>query len=53
MLIGGGGKNRFIYTDINDSPAGNGENDSIYGFGKKDKINLRALDADQRRGRAG
>ena len=46
VLIGGGGKNRFIYTDINDSPAGNGENDSIYGFGKEDKINLRALDAE-------
>ena len=46
VLIGGGGKNRFIYTDINDSPAGNGENDSIYGFGKKDKIHLRAIDAE-------
>ena len=46
VLIGGGGKNRFVYTDINDSPAGKSENDSIYGFGKKDKINLRALDTD-------
>jgi len=43
VLIGGGGKNRFIYTDINDSPAGKGLHDSIYGFGNKDKINLRAL----------
>lgn len=46
VLIGGPGKNRYIYTDINDSPAGQDEHDSIYGFGKKDKINLRAFDAE-------
>ena len=43
VLIGGPGKNRYVYTDINDSPAGKDERDSIYGFGKNDTINLRAL----------
>ena len=46
VLIGGSGKNRFVYTDINDSPAGKGEQDSIYGFSKKDTINLRGLDGE-------
>jgi len=46
VLIGSGGKNRYVYTDINDSPAGKSERDSIYGFSKKDTINLRALDGE-------
>lgn len=46
VLIGGPGQNRFIYTDINDSPAGKNQHDSIYGFGKNDTINLRALDGE-------
>ena len=43
LLIGGKGKNRFIYTDLEDSPNAKGERDQIFGFGKKDKINLRAM----------
>ena len=46
VLIGGKGSNRYMYTDISDSPAGKSARDSIYGFGKKDKINLRALDGE-------
>lgn len=46
VLIGGAGKNRYVYTDINDSPAGKDASDSIYGFGKNDTINLRALDGE-------
>ena len=46
VLIGSGGRNRYVYTDINDSPAGKDKRDSIYGFGKNDTINLRALDGE-------
>ena len=46
VLIGGSGKNRYVYTDINDSPSGKSEQDSIFGFSKKDKINLRGLNAE-------
>ena len=46
VLIGGAGQNRYVYTDINDSPAGKDKHDSIYGFGKNDTINLRALDGE-------
>ena len=46
VLIGGKGTNRFRYTDITDSLAGKDSQDSIYGFGNKDKINLRGLDAE-------
>ena len=46
VLIGGAGKNRYVYTDINDSPVGKDKRDSIYGFGKNDTINLRALDGE-------
>ena len=43
LLIGGGGKNHFLFTDLNDSPDAKGERDKILGFGKKDKVNLRAM----------
>ena len=43
LLIGGKGKNRFIYVELEDSPDAKGERDQIVGFGKKDKINLRAM----------
>ena len=46
VLIGGKGANRYRYTDITDSLAGKDSQDSIYGFGNKDKINLRGLDAE-------
>tara|TARA_B100000683_G_scaffold2156_1_gene2341 strand:- start:162 stop:1070 length:909 start_codon:yes stop_codon:yes gene_type:complete len=46
VLIGGAGQNRYVYTDINDSPAGKDKRDSIHGFGKNDTINLRALDGE-------
>lgn len=46
VLIGGKGTNRYRYTDITDSLAGKDSQDSIYGFGNKDKINLRGLDAE-------
>lgn len=42
VLIGGKGS-RYVYTDLSDSPSTRGERDTIYGFSKKDKINLRAL----------
>ena len=48
VLIGGKGTNRYRYTDITDSLAGKDSQDSIYGFGNKDKINLRGLDAELR-----
>ena len=43
LLIGGKGKNRFIYSELEDSPNAKGERDQIFGFGKKDKIKLRAM----------
>ena len=43
LLIGGKGKNHFLFTDLNDSPDARGERDKILDFGKKDKINLRAM----------
>ena len=43
LLIGGKGKNHFIYSEAEDSPDAKGERDQIFGFGKKDKINLRAM----------
>ena len=46
VLIGGKGANRYRYTDIADSAAGNESQDSIYGFSNKDKINLRGLNAE-------
>ena len=46
MLIGGKGSNRYVYTDITDSAVGKDSQDSIYGFSRKDKINLRGMDAE-------
>ena len=46
VLIGGKGANRYRYNDVEDSAAGEETEDKIYGFGKKDKINLRGLDAE-------
>ena len=46
VLIGGAGKNSYIYTEISDSSAGNSGRDSIYGFGKNDTINLGALEGE-------
>ena len=46
VLIGGKGANRYRYTDITDSAVGKDSQDSIYGFNKKDKINLRGLNAE-------
>lgn len=46
VLIGGAGKNSYVYTEISDSSAGKSGRDSIYGFGKNDTINLRALDGE-------
>ena len=43
LLIGGKGKNHFLFMDLNDSPDARGERDKILDFGKKDKINLRAM----------
>lgn len=43
LLIGGKGKNRFFYSDFDDSPDAKNERDKIFDFGKKDKINLRAM----------
>ena len=43
VLIGGAGKDNYVYTQISDSSVGKSGRDSIYGFGKKDTINLRAL----------
>ena len=43
LLIGGKGNNHFLFTDLNDSPDARGERDKILDFGKKDKINLRAM----------
>ena len=43
VLIGGAGKNRYIYTDLDDSPAAKNERDKILEFGNKDKIKLRGL----------
>ena len=43
VLIGGKGKDRFLYTDMEDSLVNEAGRDHILDFGKKDKINLKAL----------
>ena len=43
VLIGGKGKDRFLYTDVEDSLVNEAGRDQILDFGKKDKINLKAL----------
>ena len=43
MLIGGKGKDRFLYTAVEDSLVNEEGRDHILDFGKKDKINLQAL----------
>lgn len=46
LLIGGKGKDRFVYTDALDSPNQKGARDTIAGFSKNDRINLRALSSE-------
>jgi Ca2+-binding RTX toxin-like protein len=44
VLIGGSGGNRFVYTDLSDSPAKRGRQDQILGFQRAgDRIDLSAL----------
>ena len=43
VLIGGKGKDRFLYTAVEDSLVKEEGRDHILDFGKKDKINLKAL----------
>jgi len=44
VLIGGPGSNRFVYADVNDSPAKRGRQDQILGFQRAgDVIDLSAL----------
>ena len=43
VLIGGKGKDRFLYTAVEDSLVNEEGRDHILDFGKKDKINLKAL----------
>jgi Ca2+-binding RTX toxin-like protein len=44
VLIGGKGKNKFVYNTIDDSPKRAGKQDQVFGFGKKDKIDLSGFD---------
>ena len=43
VLIGGKGKDRFLYTALEESLVNAEGRDHILDFGKKDKINLQAL----------
>ena len=43
VLIGGKGKNRYVFSDLQDSPNAKGDQDQILEFGKKDKIVLSDL----------
>ena len=43
-LIGGAGKDVFVYANIDDSPATKGEMDTIVGFTRSDRISLTELE---------
>ena len=43
VLIGGSGKNTYIYDNVKDSRASKGKADHILNFGRKDKIDLSAV----------
>ena len=43
MLIGGSGKNTYIYENVNDSRASKRKADHILDSGRKDKIDLSAV----------
>ena len=47
LMIGGKGKDVYVYKNITDSLAFKGQRDTIFGFHKKDKINLKALNKDE------
>ena len=42
-MLGGKGQDRFVYKDITESLAFKGLSDMIFGFQKKDKIDLKKL----------
>ena len=46
LLIGGAGKNRFLYTEVDDSLNVDGQRDTIVKFGRQDRIDLRLLAED-------
>ena len=47
LMLGGKGQDRFVYKDITESLAFKGLSDMIFGFQKKDKIDLKALNKDE------
>ena len=47
LMLGGKGQDRFVYKDITESLAFKGLRDMIFGFQKKDKIDLKALNKDE------
>ncbi len=47
LMLGGKGQDRFVYKDITESLAFKGQRDMIFGFHKKDKIDLKALNKDE------